>query len=198
HLVRAGAGLFADWNYAIDVERGFGETLQYVKLGWLVVILPLLAVRLRSGQFACWAVIALVLLYDDMFSARERYGQVLALAQGWEGAFGIRGQDLGEFVFIGLYGVVVLACAALAYRYSRGGDRRFWWEMGVLLVALVGFGIVVDMIHVLVIGQEPWDLLLATIEDGGEMVVASLMVRLTFERWDRTDQPLAGAARSQA
>ena len=175
--------MFADPNYSIQLERGFGETFQYLKEGWIALILVILAVRAGNGLYTCLVAVFAFLLVDDLFAAHSRAGEILGQALQLAPVLGLRARDMGELIVIGV-AVVVLAIP-IAVEFVRGDAqaRSFWRSMVVLLVALAAFGVLFDAVHITLLSHPSWEAVLGTIEDGGEMIVMSLIFRLVFRAW---------------
>ena len=55
--------------------------------------------------------------------------------------------------------------------------------MILLLVAFVAFALVLDMISAIALPYPPWGRIVATVEEGGEMVVMSVIVGFVFRTW---------------
>ena len=128
------------------LERGFGETFQYLKEGWIALALILVAIRAANGLYAGWAVLFGFLLVDDLFAARERLGKLIGFEFEFGRVLGLRPQDLGELIIIGL--AVLVLGIPIAVDYFRGDfrARSFWRSMVPLLVALAAFGVLFDAI----------------------------------------------------
>lgn len=182
--------MFADPNYSIQLERGFGETFQYLKEGWIALILVILAVRAGNGLYTCLVAVFAFLLVDDLFAAHSRAGEILGQALQLAPVLGLRARDMGELIVIGV-AVVVLAIP-IAVEFVRGDAqaRSFWRSMVVLLVALAAFGVLFDAVHITLLSHPSWEAVLGTIEDGGEIVM-SLIFRLVFRAWHGSTKLLA-------
>lgn len=183
HLLHVYSGYFADPSYSIGIERGFGETFQYIKAGWVVLMLAILAVRMRGLLYACWAVFFGLLLADDLFIVRERIGKGIGLEHDLGPLFGLRPQDIGELIVIGVFAALLVVPVLLAQILAGADARAFGRSMVLLVVAFIAFGGVLDIIHAAVVSHPSWANVLGTIEEGGEMIVLSLIVRFVFQTW---------------
>jgi hypothetical protein len=180
HLVWTETKLLNSPLAALDVDRGYAEFFQYMKLLWTVLLLALLSLRTRRRGYLAWALLFAYLLVDDSFSLHENIGKLLAGRLALPDAFGLRGIDFGELLVTAMAGAVV--AVGLGWAYLRGGEelRRSSRHMMVLLLAIVFFGVVVDMVH---IASRPvgWlDNALVILEDGGELVVTSFIAWYAF------------------
>jgi hypothetical protein len=160
HLLHVYTPLFADRFYSLLLDRGLGETIRYYKLGLILLALLGLTWSRRGVPYLGWMIVIGLILADDLF--------------------GVRAQDFGELVFVGIYLVALVIPVAAAYRFAPAADRRFWWSMVALLSALFVFGLVFDMAYVMV---RDWRPILGTLEEGGETIVISLILRLVFATW---------------
>ncbi|MFN2419640.1 MAG: hypothetical protein ABR593_12110 [Candidatus Limnocylindria bacterium] len=183
HVAHLSSGFFADLNYSIAAERGFGETFQYLKEGWIVLMFAVLGIRSANGMYASWTFLFGVLLVDDAFAARERIGKIIGLELDFASTFGLRPQDLGELIVIGLFAASFIVPIVVEYVLSREEARSFWRSMLWMLVALAAFGVLFDMIHITLLSHPVWENVLQTTEEAGEMIVMSFIVRFVFQAW---------------
>jgi hypothetical protein len=183
HVLHVYSGYFADLSYSIGMERGFGETFQYFKEGWIVLMLVIIAVRMRGPLYVCWAAFFGLLLADDLFIVRERIGMGIGLELDLGPLFGLRPQDIGELIVIGVFAALLVVPVILAQLLAGADARAFGRSMVLLVVAFVAFGGVFDMIHASVLSHPSWASVLGTVEEDGEMIVMSLIVRFVFQAW---------------
>lgn len=183
HVLHVYSGYFADPSYSIGIERGFGETFQYIKLGWIVLMLVILAIRMNGFLYACWAAFFGLLLADDLFIVRERIGMGIGLELDLGPLLGLRPQDIGELIVIGVFAALLVVPVILAQLLAGADARAFGKSMVLLVAAFVAFGGVFDMIHASVLSHPSWASVLGTVEEGGEMIVMSLIVRFVFQTW---------------
>ena len=160
----------------VSVDNGIAEHWQYIKWGALALMLGFVAWVKRALIYVIWAVLFAYLLIDDSQQIHEIYGLTIADALGFQPAFGLRPQDFGELIVTALAAGPLLVAIGLVYLFaSRSDERVFTHTMIALLIALALFGVGVDMLDIMV----PWPWLATTlgiVEDGGEMIVATVMV----------------------
>lgn len=191
-LHRLKVGPFADLSFDLTRDGGHPEVFQYLKALTIAAVLAALAWRHRSATFGVWALVFLYLALDDALSIHERGGARLAGALALSPAWGLRAIDLGELIVLAATAcAVALAVAALMLR-GRAGLRRVSRDLLVLLALLAAFGVGVDALHAIAMGHG-W-LGLGMVEDGGEMLVMSLIVAHVLWR-ARTGVPVFQAAR---
>ena len=161
-------------NIAFDYS--LGEFFGYAK--WLAIIVMLLIVSRRTANpalLACAAIFAMMLA-DDSLQIHETLGKVAVNADRVGGTSWATGQTIGEIavwiVMIGLLLPVIVLGLLKSTRAQWPAAFRF---LGLIALFAV-FGGLIDALHMpvqnLPFGPQLADLL----EDGGEMVVASVIV----------------------
>jgi hypothetical protein len=173
-----------DGRLLLSYEPGYGEVFQYTKLFGLAVAFTACAVVARRGTWLAWTLVFAYLGIDDAFYLHETFGR------RWQDSgreFGFRVQDGFEALFSATVGLVLLAALALSW---RRGDALFRWLSVRLLVGLAGLafvGVGIDILHEHAWVQ-PYRWLhhgLGLLEDGGELVVVSIMVGMVAQALDR-------------
>lgn len=205
HLLNRHSPVFSRTDFSITADGGFAEVFQYVKELWIASMLVALAVRAwRSARsrascavYLAWAALFAYLLADDLFQVHERVGESMAARAGFEGMIGLRAGDLGQLLVTAFAAVVLLGGVFLGHRWADRTGRAMSASLFVLVLALGGFGVVADTIHALVSSLPVLDSVLGVLEDGGEMVIMSLAVRLAFGAWTEPGQE-PGAGRGRA
>jgi hypothetical protein len=177
----------ADWliqevpgTLDISEDHGLPESFNYAK--WFVIVTCLAATfrRTRVPLFASLATIFLLLLLDDSLRIHEQVGDRLANLTGWD--------QLGELIaFIGL-GMISLAILVPGlWNLPRAVWPQAVRFIGVLL-GLAVCGVVIDFAHAsidllgLPMGRLS-DRVLGLVEDGGEMLLASLATAYAVAAW---------------
>lgn len=169
----------------IDIEGGYGEVFQYTKYLWSAILLAWFAAKNRAWRFASWSIVFLYFLADDCLAIHESVGALVASRVNFELPLGVAPVDFGDFV------TLVLAAAALAILVCAaqlGADRNAkhaFMELAALAVILGIFGVAVDLLHGRTRADPLLDFMLATLEDGGEMIAASLLVWYCFRLQNR-------------
>lgn len=175
HLVHTHTEYFSSNMFSLDRDRGYAEMYQYVKYYWLVIVAAMLAWRRRVWVYAAWALVAGYLLADDALALHEKLGGRLADSLSLPSVWGLRPLDLGEVAFLGLVGVPLLGALAVGHVLSDAPGRAFSRALAALLGGFVFFAVGVDTVHSMLL-ETPADDLLAMVEDGGEMIVATAML----------------------
>lgn len=170
HATHVRYGVPADGIWSIARDRGVPEWWQYLKLAAVVVVLVDL-VRSRPGPlYAVWAAIFAYFLVDDALEVHERAGEWLGDWLDLAPRGDLDPRDIGQVLFAGVIGLVVLGALAVAYRLDGSRARRLTVHLVVALFALGFCGVVADTIDVIDV--------FGLVEDGGEMVVISVMLAL--------------------
>ena len=174
-------------NLTITNDWAFPEMTNYLKFAALVVLLACCFRKRRQPIYLAWAFVYLVALVDDSMQVHENLGgyigETLAGSETLAGALrsneGMRLQDIGELAVYAIYGVSFAVSLGFGFLRAKAEDRRIGVGLGVLFLSLAAFVAGVDMIDRLTLAySHTLSLILATIEDGGEMVVISLTVAL--------------------
>ncbi|MDQ4142428.1 MAG: glycosyltransferase [Actinomycetota bacterium] len=154
-------------------EGGYAEWSGYAKSALAVVLLLVLYRRRRQPIELAWAATFLVIALDDALALHERGGIGLAESLGLPDVV-IDAEHLGELVIWGLLAGPLLALL-LAWRpRSDAGSKRLSKGLALLVAILVVLAVVLDAVQIILTG--PAAPIVGTIEDGGEMVVMSLVV----------------------
>ena len=165
----------APWSPLFDLssERGYGEVFFQTLTAWTILLLLIAAVRLRAGVLLIWAGAAAYLLADDYFLIHERIGTWFASTVLYVGKLSTH---IGETLWLGVVGVVLIIALAVGYKLARREVRRITVTVGILFAALAGFGVIVDAVHSPFIDVPFFDPLFIALEDGGEIAVMSVLV----------------------
>ncbi|MGW8481808.1 hypothetical protein ACWGJP_01620 [Microbacterium sp. NPDC055903] len=163
--------------FDLGADRGYGEFLQYAKWLWSALLLAALAVSARMPVAWAWMAACLYLLFDDAFLLHERAGwafrDMVPGGPGWA-------VHTGEILFIGLIGVLIVIGVTLTHRRTDAALRGISWVMAALMAGIALFGVVIDAIHHLLFPGPGLRSFFTTIEDGGELLVLSLVVAFLF------------------
>ena len=162
--------------FSLATDRGAGELFQYGKEAVLIGAGVVLFRRSRQWLYLALAALVAGLLLDDAFQFHERAGEALARAWSLPGGDAVRPQDLGEIAALALWVGPVVALAGLAYLRASAEARAHARAFGVGIALLAAFGVGVDLLHRTVAGVWGLDFALASLEEGGELAVMSVIV----------------------
>jgi hypothetical protein len=169
-----------DSVYALDEDRGYAEIYQYVKWFSVIMLLTYLIAVRRSMNYISWLFVFLYFLCDDAFTIHESVGSRLAETLSLTPPFGLRLKDIGELVVSTIAGIILLTVLGWAYVHGTNEFKIASRLLLLLIVALVFFGIGLDMFAMSTFGSD-LELILIIGEDGGEMLVASFI--LSYVSW---------------
>ncbi|WP_116083093.1 hypothetical protein [Tropicimonas sp. IMCC34011] len=172
----------------LDIEKQDSIASSYIYAKWLAAAVALLiAAKRGAGEMTrSFGYIFLIILFDDSLELHERVGEWLATGLGVPALPGLRVEDSGELMIWALWGVIAALLLFRGWRRDGPEGRRF----GLILTGLIGllavFGILGDMAHVMAarggMDDSAAAIILAAVEDGGELLVASLMVAFAIPR----------------
>lgn len=189
HTTHSYLGIPKGGAFSIEWEMGHGEVFQYIKEFWIASLLALRAIprgrvsRAARGLNLAWGGLFAYLLADDSLKVHETLGELLARGVGlsaWLGE-GDRANSLGEVAISLMVAALVFGAIALFYRQCTKTDRQMSMNLTWLLLGLVFFGIGIDVIHGLIGGIYEVRVLWSILEDGGEMIMMSLIVGYVFQ-----------------
>lgn len=165
--------------FNLEVDRSYPEFYQYIKWFWLSYLSFVLSVRRDQKPFMLLGAIFLILLIVDSFSIHENYGSQIAAGLDIVPILGLRLQDYGEAAVMLAVGGIILLLWGLSYRFVRYDQRYIVVVTGKLLLLYGAFGVVADMLHQMMsrVGRLAYASM-GVIEDGGEMLVVSMLVGL--------------------
>jgi hypothetical protein len=155
----------------IEMQGSVPEYFNYLK--WLTCSLACLWLfaRRREPLYLAWGALFLYFLVDDAESIRDAAGAWIVSVMDWQPAF-------GEIAVSCIAGAILLTPIAFAYRRASIGTRAFSRLLFPWLIALVVFGVGVDMLHAMVDHRPTLSTFMGVVEDGGEMIVGSILTSL--------------------
>jgi hypothetical protein len=177
---RMSTGLFYNPNFSLVQDRGYAEVFQYIKEFWITVLLLVLAIRASNLLYFCWALLFGYFLVDDSFEIHEALGHRLASTLGSSQIFGFNTQDFGELFAFGFFGILFLIGIGVSYRSSPDEAKEISRYLFAMLVVLVVFGVVTGLFQGTASDRSTWQFILSMIEEGGEMLVMSVIAWFVF------------------
>jgi len=166
--------------YSLERERSYPEMYQYLKWLWIIILLVYVSILRRSFSYIAWGLVFTYFLCDDALSIHERVGRHVAGSLTLTPPLGLRLQDLGELAVSAAAGMILLSLVIWACLHGSQAFKKMSQDMMLLVLALVFFGVVVDMAHISIELGRKVNFILGVIEDGGEMLVASLILWYVF------------------
>ncbi|MBN2452867.1 MAG: hypothetical protein JXB40_01220 [Candidatus Omnitrophica bacterium] len=169
--------LLLNARFSIEQDFGYAEIYQFIKEYWVVVLLFIAAVKRRHFIYFSWALLFLYLLFDDVFQFHETLACYFASCLNLPSIFHLRAQDIGELGVSVFFGFLLFAFIWVLYLFSDRAAKQLSRHLFILVALLAFFGVLVDMLHIVL----PWgESILALIEDGGEMLMMSIIVWYVF------------------
>ena len=169
--------------FSIGSDRGYAEIFQYIKWFWLIVLFTYLTISRRSFSYVAWGVTFLYLLCDDSLGIHERIGRLITGNLGFEPPFGLYPRDIGELAVSAVAGITLTPLLIWAYLRGSLAFKNMSQDLLLLVLVLAFFGVAVDTVHSIARGLGLGlnaEFILGVIEDGGEMLIASLMIWYIF------------------
>jgi hypothetical protein len=168
--------------YSLENDGGMAEQYQYIKHVWVAASFGVLFLRQRSVTLAGWSLFFAFLFVDDAAQVHENIGTVVSNAFGFQPMFGLRAKDFGEILVAAAIGGAAVVFASLSIWRGRDTSRRVSADLVCFLIALGLFGVFFDTLHTITHFRLPIVApVFALVEDGGEMIVASLIVVYAFD-----------------
>lgn len=171
----------------ITEDRSIPEFFNYLE--WFAIFAGLLWLGLRDRWLApsLWALVFLLILVDDAFQMHEQIGRYLSGRLELPDFTLIYGNEIGEIVVFSVMGALALLITGILLTRrdepSRWLSRRYF----LIVLALGFFGVGVDALHSMIAHltdgtphASALARLFGTLEDGGEMVVASIAAAFTL------------------
>jgi hypothetical protein len=163
-----GSVYFSNRAWSLEAEHGFSETYQYIKFGFLFISFLMLAKSKSYWGYYALAATCIYLLADDALMLHENLGRVVK----WY-LPGVR----GGMTYSLIIGAICIFICVIAWWFGPKCFKYLCSQFIILLAALGFFGIVVDEIHAPFANLHPsLGKAVTVVEDGGEMIVASIML----------------------
>lgn len=173
-------------SLSITQDGSFSEIFQYIKYGIICICLGRLALRLRSLLYTTWSCLFAYLLIDDWLTLHERGGLILSRVLNIPDTIFLRGQDFGELVITATVSLLIITSILFShFACKEPQDRSISQALAVLLVLLAICGVGFDMLQVAVSSLFTDSTILSNIfallEDGGELIIASLIAQFALQ-----------------
>lgn len=179
HLIYIYTPYLPSVRFSLTYAGGYSEFFQYTKEFWITVLFLALAIKHRSAMYSVLSLLFFYLLFDDSFEFHENFGATIAEFLNLQPAFGLRAVDFGELAVSAIAGALLMAALLVAFLLSDKTARRVARSIMAMIVVLVFFGVFLDMLDVL-IESMGGSIIVRTIEEGGELIVMSVITWFTF------------------
>jgi len=165
--------------FCLNQDRGYSEVFQYIKIFWIALLLFAVFLRTRQGIFLLLALLFGYLFVDDAFSVHGNLGLIISDRWQWQPLWGLRARDFGELFVSFTIGSVFLSLGWLLYPGSAAFAQKIGRNFVKLIILLAVFGIGADMANI-ISGTSLVGTMTAILDDGGEMIIMSLILGYTF------------------
>ncbi|MBD2528053.1 hypothetical protein H6G97_00185 [Nostoc flagelliforme FACHB-838] len=175
HVIYAHTDLIPYNAFSLATDRGYSELFQYIKEYWSALFSGLLALQFRSPLYLSWSLLLFYLLLDDSLQIHEKLGGFISNQLSFSSMFNLRAKDFGELTVSIVVFLLFLCAIYISYSWSDHLSRQRSKHLIRLLFILAFFGVVVNMLHIAFKTSHLLDTLFTVIEDGGEMLIMSLI-----------------------
>lgn len=170
--------------FSIERDFGYAEAYQYIKEYWIVLLLGLIIIQKKHLIYLAWNSLFFYILIDDFLQIHERLGKFLSDNYHLQHKLGLRAQDFGEIIVLLFFGTILFLFIGLTYLRSNPVAKKISKNLFILILFAAFFGIFVDILHVIT----PWGKsILGLIEDGGEMIIISIIVTYLFHLTEKKE-----------
>jgi hypothetical protein len=187
HILSVNTNLLSSSLYSLSRDRGYAEFFQYTKELWIVFLFLLLGIKQRRRLYFIFSFLFLYFMIDDSFEFHERFGGFLASFLRLQPALSLRAVDFGELLVSAMFGLLIVISIALFYILSDPTMRRVALYLIGMIVILAGFGVLLDMVEIIVT-HPGISRVLVLIEEAGEMLVMSVITWFAFRLNFNNDQ----------
>jgi hypothetical protein len=179
HILYIATDIISTGRFSIARDGGYGEMFQYFKEFFIFVLFVLLGFRKKKLLYFILGFLFLYLLVDDSLKIHERLGALLAEWLNFQPSFGLRAIDFGEILVSAFFGGLFILAIGISLFLSDVQTRMvgIWILIAIFFFAF--FGIALDMLEIAAQDQV-LSQIIAIMEEGGEMVVMSVVVWYAF------------------
>lgn len=156
------------------------DVYHLVKLFWIIILLAYVLKLTRYSGYVSWIVTFVFFLLDDALLLHQNIGDWIA-----NNFDAYLPPDLGlparyfELAVLATAGMLLLVVVAWAYLHGPGEFGKVSNDLLLFIAALVFFGLIVDLATAIKLGSIVM-FGLVIVEDGGELVIDSLIVWYVF------------------
>jgi hypothetical protein len=172
--------IFDIYLFSLTIDRSYSEIYQYVKEFWIVLLVFGIFVKTREIGYVSWSIFFAYILVDDSFFLHEQLGDLMANRLPGKALIGVQPQDYGELAVIVVSTLLLLGLIGIFYIRGSNRFRVNSRDLLIFLLLLGFFGVFIDVVHASVELGWKGNFLLDVLEDGGEMLVVSLITWYVF------------------
>jgi len=179
HFLNSATPFLNHYKFSLCKDMGYPEIYQYLKWFCIMILLVYISVSRKSYSYVIWVLVFTYFLFDDALKIHERAASYMVRHLNLTPVFGLKPHPFGELSFSLVVGILFLFLVLWAYIHGSQAFKKISQDMLILIFALFFFGVVVDVIHTINFGKYIY-FVLGVLEDGGEMLVASLILWYVF------------------
>lgn len=166
--------------FSLKRDLGYSEFFQYTKFLWIIILLIYIIRKTRVWEYLSWLAVFTYFLADDAFQLHENIGRSIAGNLDFAAPFNLRLQDVGELMVLAVAGMILLVMLTWAYWRGTQAFRNVSKDLLILVGIMTFFGAFIDAAEIgvdlgLFIKET-----LGLIDDGGELIVVSVMLWYVF------------------
>jgi hypothetical protein len=180
HSLNALTPLLDEPLLSVERDNSYPELYQWLKWFWIIILWLYVAKSKRSFSYIAWGLVFTYFLLDDALTIHENVGRQIADNLTLTPPLGLRLQDLGELAVWAVAGMILSLLVAWAYWRGSQAFKKMSRDMLLLIIILVFFGVVFDMVQMAVDLGDTVHFILGLLDDGGEMLVGSLILWYVF------------------
>lgn len=175
--------------YGVPGSYGYLDMYLIVQLFWVIILFACILKSTKCTGYVSWILVFTCLLFDEVLQIHQNIGSHLANGLNAYLPHSLSLQPrYFELAVLAIAGTVLFASVAWAYLRSPHAFRKISNDMLLFIVAWGVFGVVTD----LAAAFDPGPLVKISsdiVEDGGEMVVVSLILWYVFLLAIRNGKP---------
>jgi len=189
-LMHVGTGIYEVGRPVMNLNADWsiGEIYQYIKEAWIAFLLVFIFIKNKCVGYLLWAALFFYILMDDALQIHEETGAYLAQILGFENTANMNSIELFirssiSMIAPAIVCSIIFAGIVCCYKQEDSVFQARTKRFILLFVLLVFFSVLVDGIAYSVGKDSTWSFALDTIEDGGEMLIMTLIYLSTLKFW---------------
>lgn len=146
-----------------------------IKLFWVIILFAYVLKSTRCSSYASWILAFTYFLFDDALLLHQNFGNhISTIFDSFPHNLSLDSRFF-ELAVLAITGIIILIVVAWAYFHGPDVFRKISNDLLIFIMALVFFGLIVDLAAGIKLGPTVI-FSLRFVEDGGELVVDSLIV----------------------
>jgi hypothetical protein len=179
HILHVFTPLLPENLYSLSQDRSYSEFFQFTKELWIAVLFFAALIKQRRLLYLAFSLLFAYFLVDDSFEFHEQVGALLADTLHLQPLFGLRAIDMGELLISAIFGGLFLAAIGITYLMAGTETRRVANQIILMVVILTLFGVLLDMVEIIIENSGAREVV-KIFEEGGEMLVMSVITWFAY------------------